>query len=91
MTLTAEKQKTRSFSLAHSRLVIQWLAMIGAFLIGVRHILPGEESSGGAFDSFCAFGGIETLLPYLFNEYTLKSTNLLNFSVLLGAAGLALV
>lgn len=89
MTTTAEKQKT--FSLARSRIVIQWLAVIGTFLIGVRHILPGEESTGGAFDSFCAFGGIETLLPYIFNGHTLKSTNLLNFSILLGALGVALV
>jgi len=89
MTVAAKKQE--SFSLARSRIVIQWLAVIGTFLIGVRHILPGEESTGGAFDSFCAFGGIETLLPYLFNGQLLKSTNLLNFSVLLGALGVSLV
>ncbi|MBI5839917.1 MAG: 4Fe-4S binding protein [Chloroflexi bacterium] len=89
MTVTAEKQKM--FSLARSRAVIQWLAVIGTFLIGVRHILPGEESTGGAFDSFCAFGGIETLLPYLFSGHTLKSTNLLNFSILLGALGVGFV
>ncbi len=89
MTVTAEKQ--RSFSLARSRAVIQWLAVIGTFLIGLRHIMPGEASRGGSFDSFCAFGGIETLLPYLFNGHVLKSTNLLNFSVLLGALGVSLV
>lgn len=89
MTVAAEKQ--RSFSLARSRAVIQWLAVIGTFLIGLRHIMPGEASRGGSFDSFCAFGGIETLLPYLFNGHVLKSTNLLNFSVLLGALGVSLV
>ena len=89
MTVAAEKQ--RPFSLARSRAVIQWLAVIGTFLIGLRHIMPGEASRGGSFDSFCAFGGIETLLPYLFNGHVLKSTNLLNFSVLLGALGVALV
>ncbi|MEW6401252.1 MAG: 4Fe-4S binding protein, partial [Chloroflexota bacterium] len=89
MTATAEKQK--AFSLAQSRVVIQWMAVIGTLLIGVRHILPGEESTAGAFDSFCAFGGIETLLPYLFRGHTLKTTNLLNFSILLGAVGVALV
>jgi polyferredoxin len=89
MTATATKQK--KFSLARSRSVIQWLAVIGTFLIGVRHILPGEESTGGAFDSFCAFGGIETFLPYLINGHTLKTTNLLNFSILLGVLGVALV
>lgn len=89
MTVAAEKQ--RSFSLARSRAVIQWLVVIGTFLIGLRHIMPGEASRGGSFDSFCAFGGIETLLPYLFNGHVLKSTNLLNFSVLLGALGVSLV
>jgi polyferredoxin len=81
----------KSFSLAKSRRTIQWLAVIGTFVIGLRHIMPGEASRGGSFDSFCAFGGIETLLPYLFNGHTLKSTNLLNFSVLLGTLGVSLV
>ncbi|MCK6567194.1 MAG: 4Fe-4S binding protein [Anaerolineales bacterium] len=90
MTSAAKKQKTRPFSLTRSRAVIQWLAVIGMFLIGLRHIMPGEESRGGSFDSFCAFGGIETLLPYIFDGRTLKSTNLLNFSVLLGALGVGL-
>ena len=91
MTATAQEKKAKSFSLAHSRRIIQWLAVIGTFLIGLRHIMPGEGSRGGSFDSFCAFGGIETLLPYLFNGQLLKSTNLLNFSVLLGALGVGLV
>src|SRR5574338_617903 len=51
--------------------------------------MPGEASRGGSFDSFCAFGGIETLLPYLFSGHLLKSTNLLNFSVLFATLGLA--
>ncbi|MCI0519602.1 MAG: 4Fe-4S binding protein [Chloroflexi bacterium] len=88
MTAAAEKQK--AFSLSRSRRVIQWLSILGVLLIGVRHILPGEESTGGAFDSFCAFGGIETLFPYLLTGRTLKTTNLLNFSVLLGALGVGL-
>jgi polyferredoxin len=91
MVLSAKKQNAKSYSLARSRQVIQWLTVIGTFLIGLRHILPGEGSTGGSFDSFCAFGGIETLLPYVFSSHTLKSTNLLNFSVLLGAIGVALV
>jgi polyferredoxin len=33
----------------------------------------------------------QTLLPYIFTGHTLKSTNLLNFSVLLGTQGVALV
>lgn len=81
----------KPFSLAKSRRTIQWLAVIGTFVIGLRHIMPGEASRGGSFDSFCAFGGIETLLPYLFNGHLLKSTNLLNFSVLIATLGVALI
>ena len=83
--------REKSFSLTKSRRTIQWLVVLGTLIIGVRHIMPGEASRGGSFDSFCAFGGIETLLPYLSNGHTLKSTNLLNFSVLLGTLGVALV
>jgi len=89
MSTMAEQQQP--FALARSRATIQWLAVTAMFLIGVRHILPAESRSGGAFDSFCAFGGMETLLPYLFTGHTLKSTNLLNFSFLLGALGVGLV
>ena len=67
------------------------LASIGTFLLGLRHIMPGEASRGGSFNSFCPFGAIETLLPYLFTGHTLKTTNLLNFSVMLGVLGVALV
>lgn len=83
--------RQKPFSLSKSRCTIQWLAVIGTFVIGLRHIMPGEASRGGSFDSFCAFGGIETLLPYIFNGQLLKSTNLLNFSVLLGTLGVSLV
>jgi polyferredoxin len=83
--------REKPFSLAKSRRTIQWLVVIGTFVLGLRHIMPGEASRGGSFDSFCAFGGIETLLPYLFSGHTLKSTNLLNFSVLLGTLGVSLV
>ena len=86
---TAVREK--SFSLAKNRRVIQWLAVIGTFVLGLRHIMPGEASRGGSFDSFCAFGGIETLLPYFFTGHLLKSTNLLNFSVLIATLGVSLV
>ena len=81
----------KASSLAKSRRTIQWLVVIGTFVLGLRHIMPGEASRGGSFDSFCAFGGIETLLPYTLYGQTLKSTNLLNFSVLLGTLGVSLV
>lgn len=87
--ITAVREKP--FSLAKSRRVIQWLAVIGTFVLGLRHIMPGEASRGGSFDSFCAFGGIETLLPYIFSGHLLKSTNLLNFSVLIATLGVSLV
>lgn len=81
----------KPFSSARSRRIIQWIVVTGTFLIGLRHVMPGEASRGGSFDSFCAFGGIETLLPYLFTGNLLKSTNLLSFSVLLATLGVALV
>ncbi len=81
----------KTSSLAKSRRTIQWLVVIGTFVLGLRHIMPGEASRGGSFDSFCAFGGIETLLPYLFTGQLLKSTNLLNFSVLIATLGVSLV
>lgn len=81
----------KSFTLAKSRRAIQWMVVVGTLVIGLRHIMPGEASRGGSFDSFCAFGGIETILPYLFTGHTLKSTNLLNFSVLFATLGVALV
>lgn len=83
--------REKPFSLAKSRRAIQWLVVIGTFVIGLRHIMPGEASRGGSFDSFCAFGGIETLLPFLFTGHVLKSTNLLNFSVLIATLGVSLV
>ena len=82
---------TKTSSLAKSRRTIQWLVVIGTFVLGLRHIMPGEASRGGSFDSFCAFGGIETLLPYLFTGHLLKSTNLLNFSVLIATLGVSLM
>ncbi len=83
--------KTRPHSLTRSRRWLQGTAVLGTFLIGLRHILPGEASSGGSFDAFCPFGGVETLLPYLMKGQTLKTTNLLNFSLLLGVVGVSLL
>lgn len=60
-------------------------------LIGIRHLLPGDGSRGGAFDAFCPFGGIETMWAYLTTGHTLKTTNLLNFSVLLAVLGVSLL
>lgn len=83
--------KTRPNSLTRSRRWLQGTAVLATFLIGLRHIMPGEASSGGSFDAFCPFGGVETLLPYLLTGQTLKTTNLLNFSLLLGVVGVSLL
>ena len=36
--------REKPFSLAKSRRVIQWLVVIGTFVLGLRHIMPGETS-----------------------------------------------
>lgn len=73
------------------RSVIQIIFLVGTLLIGLRHIMPGESARGGAFDAFCPLGGIETLFPYLMTGQTLKTTNLLNFSILIGVLGVSLL
>lgn len=78
-------------SLSSTRWTLQIITLFSTALIGLRHILPGESSRGGSFDTFCPFGGIETLWPYLSTGTTLKTTNLLNFSILLGVLGVALL
>lgn len=90
-TLTTRNKRPHLSPLSRSRKIMQWGVVGLTFLIGFRHILPGRESMGGSFDAFCPFGGVETLLPYLFEGHTLKSTTLLNFSLLLGVVGMALV
>ena len=70
---------------------MQWFFVAGTFLIGLHHMLPGESSRGGAFDAFCPFGGVETFWAYVTTGQTLKTTNLLNFSVLLAVLGVSLI
>ena len=55
------------------------------------HCCPETLSKGGAFDAFCPFGGIETLWAYITTGQTLKTTNLLNFTVLLAVLGVSYV
>ncbi|MDT8305562.1 MAG: 4Fe-4S binding protein [Anaerolineae bacterium] len=86
-----DRGKQMAGGLTRTRRSLQGAAVLGTLLIGVRHVLPGEASSGGAFDAFCPFGGIETLVPYVATGSTLKTTNLLNFSLLLGVLGVALL
>jgi len=81
----------KSSSSLSVRSIIQLIFLLGTLLIGLRHIMPGESARGGAFDAFCPLGGIETLVPYLMTGQTLKTTNLLNFSILIGVLGVSLL
>jgi polyferredoxin len=75
-------------------LIRKWMlgfAVIGTFLIGIRHLFPGEAASGGAFDAFCPFGAIETAWAYLTRGQTLKTTSLLNFAIFSGVLAVSLV
>ncbi len=74
-----------------TRLIIQIIFLAVTILIGIRHILPGESSRGGAFDVFCPFGAIETLWSYLGTGKTLLTTSPLNFAILFGVLGVSLL
>jgi len=90
--MTPFKQTTTNKSdLTTTRRWMQGIFVILTFLIGLRHIMPGGSSKGGAFDAFCPFGGIETLWVYLTTGHTLKTTNLLNFTALIAVLGVSLV
>ena len=92
MTANAPARTRRaSASLTRVRQIFLVVAVLGAFTLGARHILPGEGSRGGSFDAFCPFGGVETLYAYLATGHTLKTVNLLTFSILIGVAGVAVV
>ena len=86
----APKTRPRT-SLMLIRQGMLWFGVIGTLLIGIRHLLPGEAASGGAFDAFCPFGALETLWAYLTRGQTLKTTNLLNFAFISGVLGVSLV
>jgi len=85
----AVKGKPAPLSTLRHRL--QGAVVFATLLIGIRHVLPGEGSTGGAFDAFCPFGGVETLLPMILRGETLRSTNLLNFALLIGVIGVSLL
>ena len=91
MVTKKDKKKKKKASIAKSRRRMQVFFAVATFLIGLRHVMPGEGSTGGSFDAFCPMGGVETFLRYLTDSSTLKSTNLLNFSILMGVLGVSLV
>ncbi|MBN1304400.1 MAG: 4Fe-4S binding protein [Anaerolineales bacterium] len=82
------KQKSKLMSIRKGML---WLAVIGAFLIGIRHLLPGEAGSGGSFDAFCPFGAIESMWIYVTTRQTLLTTNLLNFAIMSGVLAVSFI
>ncbi len=84
------KTKERS-SITKVRGIIQRIFLFVTVLLGLRHIMPGRESTGGAFDVFCPMGGIETFFRYITTGETLKTTNLLNFAVLIGVLAVSLL
>jgi len=87
----SKKNNANQSRLMNVRKWMQVSFLVLVFLIGLRHIIPAETSKGGSFDAFCPFGGIETLFAYITKGNTLKTTNLLNFTMLLGVLGLSVV
>ena len=88
----AREDRTESHHpLSSIRKGMQYIFLAGTFLIGLRHIMPGESSKGGAFDAFCPFGGVETLWAYVTTGQTLKTTNLLSIAMLISVLGLSLL
>ena len=86
------KQRTSSSPpLTKIRHIIQNVFVMITVLLGLRHILPGRESTAGAFDVFCPMGGIETFIPYIQHGHTLKTTSLLTFAILIGVLAVALL
>jgi len=92
MTLKTKTQsRKKPHSLTRTRQIILVISVLGTFLLGLRHIMPGEESRGGSFDSFCPFGGVESLYYYLTTGHTLEMISPLTFSILIGVLGVSLV
>ncbi len=86
---TQSRKKLRSLTRVRQRILS--ISVLGTFLIGLRHIMPGEESRGGSFDSFCPFGGVESLYHYVTTGQTLEKISPLTFSVLIGVLGVSLL
>ena len=84
------RQQPRSKKIS-TRGIVQFSVLVLTVLIGLRHILPAAEPRGGSFDTFCPFGGVETLCSYLTVGTTLKTTGLLNFAILMGVLGMSLL
>lgn len=90
MAKKSKIQKNNSSDIS-TRTVIQIIFLVGTILIGLRHIMPGESSKGGAFDVFCPFGAVETFWTFITTGETLKTTSPLNFSILFGVLGVSFI
>jgi len=88
---TRTTNRRKPLALRQIRYVFLWVALLAGMTIGVRHIFPGKESTGGSFDAFCPFGGIETLYAYLTTGHTLETLNLMTFAIWIGVLGVALI
>ena len=86
-----QRAQTQKSEVSKLRKIFLIVAIVGAFTLGLRHALPGEESLGGAFDSFCPFGAVETFFAYVTTGSTLKTTSLLNFAIFSGVVATAVV
>ena len=90
-TIMAKTNSKENSSITKVRRTIQNLFLFATYLLGLRHIMPGRESTAGAFDAVCPMGGIETFFHYITTGQTLKTTNLLNFAILFGIIGVSLI
>ena len=88
MKKTTTKERKDLTEIRH---IIQGIFVFVTLLLGVRHIMPERESTGGAFDAFCPMGGVETFIAYITTGQTLKTTTLLNFAILIGVLGVSLL
>mgnify|MGYP002639995634 CR=1 FL=1 len=88
MKTSATKERKTLTQIRHT---IQGMFVFVTVLLGVRHVIPGRESTGGAFDAFCPMGGVETFISYITTGHTLKTTTLLNFAILIGVLGVSLL
>ncbi len=86
MAKTETKERS---SITKVRHIIQYMFLFATYLLGLRHVMPGRESTGGAFDAFCPMGGIETFFQNVTTGHTMKTTNLLNFDILIGVIGVS--
>jgi polyferredoxin len=82
---------TKKTEVSKLRRIFLWIFILAAFALGLRHAIPGEGSLGGAFDSFCPFGAVETFYAYITTGKTLRTTSLLNFAIFSGVLTTAVV